>query len=154
MKRLLLILIISILYVASVAAQNNITGSIVGKWKPYDIAITIEGIPNAISSAIAIQIKEDPSTECARNSIIEVKKSNTYTLFNACEENGDMNGTWKLSGDKLIISLSKYPNSSETVTIKSLTEELITIDITDKIPSDFEFNGIRLSSAHLILKRM
>lgn len=150
MKKLLFICILLAVSLTAFAGNNSIEG----KWQAYDIAITIEGIPTAISTAIAQQIKNDPSTECVRNSVIEVKKNHTFTLTNACEQNGDMSGTWKLNGDKLSVTLSKYPNSNEIIAIKSITEELITVDITDKIPKNFEFNGIKPTSLILTLKKM
>ena len=154
MKKLLLYILISVLYILPATADDGSTASIEGKWQPYDITISIEGIPSAISTAIAQQMKNDPSSECVKNSIIEVKASGSYTLSNACEENANLSGTWKLTGDKLAITLSNQPNLKETIVIKAITADTITVDITDKIPSDFEFNGIKVSSVQLVLKRM
>lgn len=153
MKKLLLYILAYSLCAIPASADEG-SSTIVGKWQPYDIAITIEGVPSVVSTAIVQQIKSDPSTECVKNSIIEVQKSGAYTLTNACEENANASGTWKLAGDKLTITLSGKSNVKETITIKTITTETITVDITDKIPLDFEFNGIKLSSAQLILKRM
>lgn len=150
MKKPAILCILTFISFAALANGNSIEG----KWQPYDISITIEGVPSAISTAIAQQVKSDPSTECVRNSIIEVKKDKTYTVTNACEENQGISGTWTLNGDKLSFTLSVQSDTSETITIKSITEELITIDITDRIPSDFEFNGIKPTSLLLILKKM
>ncbi len=154
MKKLLLYLLTCALFAMPAAAENISATAIEGKWKPYDIVITIDKVPSVVSSAIAQQMKSDPSTECIRNSVIEVNKSGAYTLSNACEENANASGTWKLAGDKLTITLTNQPNVKETITIKAVTAETITVDITDKIPLDFEFNGIKVSSAQLILKRM
>ncbi|MDR0660377.1 MAG: lipocalin family protein [Prevotellaceae bacterium] len=154
MKKLLLLYAFISISFALFSAENNHGGTIEGKWQPHDIAITIEGLPGSISTAIAQQIKSDPSSECVKNSIVEVKKNGSYTLTNVCEENGNITGTWKQNGNKLTVTFSTSSNKSETITITSLTEDTITIDITDKIPDDLEFNGIKVSSLRLILKRM
>lgn len=154
MKKLLLFVLIGITNIVPATAENISGTAIEGKWKPYDISITIEGVPAAVSTAIAQQMKSDPSTECIRNSIIEVSKSGAYTFINACEENKNASGTWMLAGDKLIITLTGKSDRKETITIKAVTAEAIAVDITDKIPSNFEFNGIKVSSAQLVLKRM
>ena len=142
------------LYIFLAFSFTSFASGIDGKWQPYDMSITIEGVPSAISTAIAQQMKSDPSTECVRKSTIEVKKNNTYSFTNACDQNGSMSGTWKLNGDKLSFTLSKYPDVTETAIVKSITADTIVIDITGIIPKEFEFNGIKPTSLILTLKKM
>lgn len=153
MKRLLLLYTLLVIPFFLLANDKNFTGSLEGKWQAHDISISMDGIPKGILVALAQQIKDDPSTECVKKSVIEVKKGNKYALTNACEANGNLSGTWKLNGDKLVITFSKYPNASETIIVKSITEDTITVDVTDRVPSDFEFNG-KKPTLHLILKRL
>ena len=151
MKKQLLYLLICILYVVMPASAKSST-TIEGKWQLYDISIAIEGLPSVIATAIAQQIKTDPSSECVRNSVLEIGKAGAYTITNACEENEDFSGTWLLAGNKLTFTVDNQ-SVRETVTITEITAEAMSVDISSAIPSDFELDGIKLTSVILVLKR-